>query len=42
MFTDKKGVFKEFDVVVNGKFVALLVVPYESYQGMYGVFEFYF
>ena len=42
MFTDKKGLFKEFDVVVNGKFVALLVAPYESYQGMYGVFEFYF
>ena len=42
MLVDKKGLFKEFDVVVNGKFVALLVAPYESYQGMYGVFEFYF
>ena len=42
MFTDKKGLFKEFDVVVNGKFVVMLVAPYDSYRERNGEFEFYF
>ena len=42
MLVDKKGLFKEFDVVVNGKFVALLVAPYERYRQGVNKFEFYF
>ena len=42
MLIDKKGLFKEFDVVVNGKFVALLVAPYERYRQGVNKFEFYF
>ena len=42
MFTDKKGLFKEFDVVVNGKFVALLVTPPYEKNYLNGVFNFYF
>ena len=42
MFADKKGLFKKFDVVVNGKFVAMLVAPYENYKKLNGEFEFYF
>ena len=42
MLVDKKGLFKDFDVVVNGKFVALLVAPYERYRQGVNEFEFYF
>ena len=42
MFADKKGLFKEFDVVVNGKFVVMLVAPYDSYRERNGECEFYF
>ena len=42
MLTDKKNLFKEFDVVVNGKFVAMLITPYESYRHGVNEFEFYF
>ena len=42
MLIDKKGLFKEFDVVVNGKFVVMLVAPYERYLQGVNKFEFYF
>lgn len=42
MFIDKKGLFREFDVVVNGKFVAMLIAPYNSFQEGVNEFEFYF
>ena len=42
MLVDKKGLFKDFDVVVNGKFVALLAAPYERYRQGVNEFEFYF
>ena len=42
MLIDKKGLFKEFDVVVNGKFVAMLIAPYESFRQGVNEFEFYF
>ena len=42
MLTDKKGLFKEFDVVVNGKFVAMLIAPYQRYMVGANEFEFYF
>ena len=42
MFTDKKGLFKEFDVVVNGKFVAMLIAPYTKFRIGVNEFEFYF
>ena len=42
MLIDKKGLFKEFDVVVNGKFVAMLIAPYERYRQGVNKFEFYF
>ena len=42
MLVDKKGLFKDFDVVVNGKFVAMLITPYERYRQGVNKFEFYF
>ena len=42
MLIDKKGLFKQFDVVVNGKFVAMLITPYKSYHHGVNEFEFYF
>ena len=42
MLIDKKGLFKEFDVVVNGKFVAVLIAPYKNFQEGANEFEFYF
>ena len=42
MLVDKKGLFKEFDVVVNGKFVAMLIAPYQRYMVGANEFEFYF
>ena len=42
MLIDKKGLFKEFDVVVNGKFVAVLIAPYKNFQEEVNEFEFYF
>ena len=42
MLIDKKGLFKEFDVVVNGKFVAMLIAPYQRYMVGANEFEFYF
>ena len=42
MLIDKKGLFKDFDVVVNGKFVAMLITPYKSYHHGVNEFEFYF
>ena len=42
MLIDKKGLFKEFDVVVNGKFVAMLIAPYTRFRQGVNEFEFYF
>ena len=42
MLIDKKGLFKEFDVVVNGKFVALLIAPYTRFRKEINEFNFYF
>lgn len=42
MLIDKKGLFKEFDVVVNGKFVAMLIAPYTKFRQGVNEFEFYF
>lgn len=42
MLVDKKGLFKEFDVVVNGKFVAMLIAPYTKFRQGVNEFEFYF
>ena len=42
MLIDKKGLFKEFDVVVNGKFVAMLIAPYARFRKEVNEFEFYF
>lgn len=42
MLIDKKGLFKEFDVVVNGKFVAMLIAPYTKFRIGVNEFEFYF
>ena len=39
---DKKGLFRDFDVVVNGKFVAVLIAPYKNFQEEFNEFEFYF
>ena len=42
MLIDKKGLFKDFDIVVNGKFVAMLITPYVRYHHGVNEFEFYF
>lgn len=42
MLIDKKGLFKEFDVVVNGKFVAMLIAPYTKFRQGVNEFDFYF
>ena len=42
MLIDMKGLFKEFDVVVNGKFVVMLVTPYTRFLQGVNKFEFYF
>ena len=42
MLIDKKGLFKEFDVVVNGKFVAMLIAPYTKFRQGVDEFDFYF
>lgn len=42
MLVDKKGLFKEFDVVVNGKFVAMLIAPYTKFRQGVNEFDFYF
>ena len=42
MLIDKKGLFKEFDVVVNGKFVAMLISPYTRFRKEVNEFNFYF
>ena len=42
MLIDKKGLFNEFDVVVNGKFVAMLIAPYTRFRKEVNEFDVYF